>query len=727
MYKNLQWKIYLILGLVVVSLWMILPLNEKINLGLDLQGGMHLVLRVDTSKIAPEARAKASERALEVIRNRIDEFGVKEPSIQLQGVDNIVVQLPGVTDRDRALGLLARTAHLEFKMVSDDPEKLKEAISGAAPEGYELLYLDAEPFLVKAAPALTGEAVVDARVDFDQSAFGQPYVGFTLNAQGARDFARCTRENIGQRLAIVLDGKVRSAPVIQTEIPSGQGRITGRFSQQEASDLAIVLRVGALPAPVVVEEERTVGPLLGQDSIKHGIRATIIGALLVFIFVLAYYLLAGLIANVALILNFIFTLAGLAYFHATLTLPGIAGLILTLGMAVDANVLINERIREELRAGRPLRTAISNGYNKAFTAIFDSNLTTLIAAGLLFWFGTGPIRGFAITLTIGLLSSMFTAIFVTRTIFEFLLSIDRLKKLSMVELIKQPKLDYIKIRYICYALSILIIATGAYAYFSRGQGMYGVDFTGGQLQEYSFQNSINIESIRNSLGSAGLGDAAIQKISGKNEVIIKTANDTVKKVNDQFDKDFPDNKYQLMRIEHVGPVVGKDLKSKALKSLFYSLIGILIYVGFRFRHFNFAAAGVIALLHDVAVTAGFLALTGREMSLTVVAALLTIAGYSINDTIVIYDRIREVIRTMPKVGLKDVINIAVNQTMSRTILTTLCTLLVVLALFFYGGEVINVFSFCLLIGFMSGIYSTVFIASPLILVWEGFNSGKNKK
>jgi len=297
----------------------------------------------------------------------------------------------------------------------------------------------------------------------------------------------------------------------------------------------------------------------------------------------------------------------------------------------------------------------------------------------------------------------------------------------MVELIKQPKLDYIKIRYTCYALSILIIATGAYAYFSRGQGMYGVDFTGGQLQEYSFQNSINIESIRNSLGSAGLGDAAIQKISGKNEVIIKTANDTVKKVNDQFDKDFPDNKYQLMRIEHVGPVVGKDLKSKALKSLFYSLIGILIYVGFRFRHFNFAAAGVIALLHDVAVTAGFLALTGREMSLTVVAALLTIAGYSINDTIVIYDRIREVIRTMPKVGLKDVINIAVNQTMSRTILTTLCTLLVVLALFFYGGEVINVFSFCLLIGFMSGIYSTVFIASPLILVWEGFNSGKNKK
>jgi len=724
MYKNLQWKVYLILGLIAVSVWMIFPLNEKINLGLDLQGGMHLVLRVDTSKLSPEAKATAPERALEVIRNRIDEFGVKEPSIQLQGIDNIVVQLPGVTDRNRALDLLAKTAHLEFRMVSDDQEKINAAIAGTVPEGYELVYMESEPLLLETEPSLTGDAVVNARVDFDQSSFGQPYVGFSLNPEGSRKFAKVTRENIGRRLAIVLDGKVKSAPRIETEIPSGQGRISGRFSQEEASDLAIVLRVGALPAPIVVEEERTVGPLLGQDSIKYGIRATVVGALLVFVFVLVYYLFAGLVANIALLLNFLFTLAGLSYFHATLTLPGIAGLILSLGMAVDANVLINERIREELKLGKPLKTAISNGYDKAFSAIFDSNLTTLIAAAFLFWFGTGPIKGFAITLTIGLVVSMFTAIIVTRTIFQLLLSTDRLHKLMLVEYIKQPKIDYVKIRFICYALSLVVIVVGAVAYFHKGQKMYGVDFTGGQVQEYSFEKQINIEKIRESLGKAGLADVSIQQITGKNEVIIKTAKDTVDLVGKKFSEDFPDNKYQIMRIEHVGPAVGKDLKKKAINSLVFSMLGILIYVGFRFKHFNFAAAGVIALWHDVIVAVGFLALTNREISLTVIAALLTIAGYSINDTIVIYDRIREIMRTMPKVGLKDVINIAVNQTMSRTILTTLCTLLVVLALFFFGGDVINDFAFCLLVGFISGVYSTVFIASPLILFWEGFKGKK---
>lgn len=724
MYKNLQWKVYLILGLIAISLWMIFPLKEKINLGLDLQGGMHIVLRVDTSKLPAEAKASAPERALEVIRNRIDEFGVKEPSIQLQGAENIVVQLPGVTDRNRALDLLGKTAHLEFKMVSDDPEKLNEAIAGTVPEGYELNYLNTEPLLLQAKPSLTGEAIVDARVDFDQTAFGQPYVGFSLSPEGAKVFARVTRENIGQRLAIVLDGKVRSAPRIETEIPSGQGRITGRFSQEEVSDLAIVLRVGALPAPVVVEEERTVGPLLGQDSIRSGIKATIIGAALVFVFILGYYLLVGFIANIALLLNFLFTLAALAYFHATLTLPGIAGLILTLGMAVDANVLIDERIREELKLGRPLKTAINNGYNKAFTAIFDSNVTTLIAAALLFHFGTGPIRGFALTLTIGLVASLFTAIFVTRAIFEYLLSTDRLHKLTLNEWIKPPKLDYIKIRHICYVLSALIIITGAVAFFNRADKMYGVDFTGGQVQEYSFEKPIYIEKIRVSLSKAGLADAAIQRVTDKNEVIIKTAEDTVDKVREKFSEDFPDNKYQLMRIEQVGPSVGKDLKSKAINSLVFALAGILIYVAFRFKHFNFAVAGVIALLHDVVVAAGFMALTGREISLTIIAALLTIAGYSINDTIVIYDRIRELMRTMTKVGLKDVINAAVNQTMSRTVLTTYTTLLVVLSIFFFGGEVLNDFAFCLLVGFISGIYSTVFIASPLILLWEGVKAKK---
>ena len=718
MYRTLHWWILTIVAVIGLSCWYAFPLQDRINLGLDLQGGMHLVLRVDTAKLSQESREDATERALEIIRNRIDEFGVKEPAIHRQGRDGIVVQLPGVADRQRALEIIGRTAHLEFRLVADDPDLIRRAASGEVPSGYEVQTQEGEQLVLEKTAALTGDALTTAAVQFDESRFNQPIVGLTFSAQGARKFAELTAKNVGRRLAIVLDGKVQSAPRINEPIPSGEAVISGQFTPEQATDLALVLRVGALPAPVVVEEERTVGPLLGQDSIRKGIRATIVGGALVLVFMAGYYFLAGLVADVALALNLLIILGGLGLLGATLTLPGIAGIVLTLGMAVDANVLINERIREELGLGRTLRQAIANGYTRAFTAIFDSNVTTLIAAFLLFQFGTGPIRGFAVTLTVGLIASMFTAIIVTRVMFELLLRLGWLKALPMLQLLKPTAIDFVKWRKICYTASVIVIVGGV-AYFLRlGSDAYGIDFTGGQLQHHAFQQPVSAEDVRAALKRAGISAASIQQIGGDREVVIRTSGDTVEAVKTQFTSAFPDNPATLQRVEQVGPSVGRDLRRRAWAAIFWSLIGISVYVGIRFRRWSYGVAGVIALFHDVLVVVAALALTHRPISLELVAALLAIAGYSINDTIVIYDRIRELLRTTRKTTLSAVINLAVNQTLSRTLLTSGVTLLTVAALLIYGGEVLNNIGFALLIGFLSGVYSTVYIASPLLIAWE---------
>jgi SecD/SecF fusion protein len=391
-------------------------------------------------------------------------------------------------------------------------------------------------------------------------------------------------------------------------------------------------------------------------------------------------------------------------------------------MAVDANVLINERIREEMAAGKTLRSAIANGYDKAFSAIFDSNLTTLIAAFLLFQFGTGPIRGFAVTLTIGLISSMFTAIVVTRTMFESFLNMGWLKSLPMMQLIKETKLDFIGKRRIFYAISLIMIGVGLFSFFSKGKNAYGIDFAGGQLQEYSFKSPVAVDKIRSVLKDMNLADATIQQFRDKpNVILIKTAQDKSKEMLEKFKAIFPDQDIQTLRVERVGPIAGRHLKSKAVYALIWSLVGILIYVAFRFKHVNFAIAGVIALFHDVLVALGALAITGRQIDLLSVTAFLTIAGYSINDTIVIYDRVRENSKLLRKTNLMELINLSVNQTLGRTILTSGITLLTVISIFIYGGEVLSNFAFTLLVGFISGVYSTVYIASPLVLAWSRKN------
>jgi preprotein translocase subunit SecD len=529
--KKLQWRGLTILIVVAIALiyltpslsktipsWWpnILP-EEKIHLGLDLKGGMHLVLEVQTQraveshlertiedikyslrkakiryqtlkrsgsdrigltlirdedrkaveemvekdfsdlavepgsfsnidltlelilsqKAQQHIKKMAVDQAVETITNRIDQFGVAEPDIRPQGRDRILVQLPGIKDPKRAIDIIGKTALLEFKLVDED-NSLEEALKGNIPSGDEILYqIKGEagskrkiPFLLKKRAVITGEYLTDARVQID-SRYNEPYVSLSFDSRGARLFGQITGANIKKRLAIVLDGVVNSAPVIQDKITGGRAQITGRFTMEESRDLAIVLRAGALPAPVKIIEERTVGPSLGKDSITKGLKSMMIGGIVVILFMVFYYKFAGLLADLALLLNIIFIAAGLAFFGATLTLPGIAGIILIIGMAIDANVLIFERIREELRLGKTPRAAVDSGYSKALVTILDANITTLIAALVLFQFGTGPVKGFAVTLSIGIIASLFTAIFITRVIFDYFIIERGMKKVSI--------------------------------------------------------------------------------------------------------------------------------------------------------------------------------------------------------------------------------------------------------------------------------------------------------
>ncbi len=730
MTKNLRNKLILILCVIGASIYFTFPVQKHINLGLDLKGGMHLIYRVDADQLDDNAKKDAVLRAIEILRNRIDGMGVAEPVIQRQGEYQILIQLPGVTDRESALSMIGTTAKLNFYIVNDNPQKLQEAIKGQIPRGYMLKYIkkeDNEPILLEKKVALSGETVSDARVDFDQFT-SQPRISITFNSDGSKQFAKVTEKSVGKRLAIVLDDEVLSAPNIKEPILGGSGQISGDFSFDEAAILALSLRSGALPAPLILEEERTIGPLLGSDSIKAGINATLTGMILLFIFMGIYYLKAGIISNISLLLNLLLIFGSMGFLNAmlpqsqlTLTLPGIAGIILTLGMAVDANVLINERIREEIVNGNPIQGAINNGFSRALKAIIDSNTTTLIAAFMLFQFGSGPIKGFAVTLSIGLMASLFTALFVTKTIFLLAYNAGLLNTLPMLSFFKQTKINFVSKRMICFVISIVLVIASFVVLAQKGSKAYGIDFVGGQIQEYRFQTPIETDDLRGVLKKVGLDEAIIQQFDQFPEnVIIRTSHgaDTTASIEEGLRNAFPNNGFERLRIEQVGPVVGKALRKAALLAIIFALGGILIYVGFRFKHFDFATAGIIALLHDVFISLGILVILGRQVDLLVITALLTIAGYSINDTIIIYDRIRENMAKGGRKNLSEVINTSINQTLGRTILTTITTLLVVVTLFLKGGEVLNTFALCLIIGFIAGTYSTVFIASPLVLAWE---------
>jgi len=730
MSPELRKRFFIIAAVIAGCFASLIPINKRINLGLDLKGGMHLILKVQNDNL-PTAQAKedAVLKSMEVLRNRIDGLGVAETLIQRQGDNQILLQLPGVTDRDKALDMIGRVARLEFHLVDADDSHLKDALSGHVPDGEELMIVKKEgdtPILIYKEAAMDGEGIKDAKVDFASNGL-QPKITMTFNDKGTKDFGDLTTAHVNERLAIVLDSEVLSAPNIREPILSGDAEITGDFKVEEASLLALALRTGALPVPMTVEEERTIGPLLGKDSIEAGIHATIMGGVAIVFFMCLYYFIGGFIASAALAINLLMVLGSMGLLNilmpdsqVTLTLPGIAGIILTLGMAVDANVLINERIREEIENGRPLSASVSTGYARAWSAILDSHVTSLIAAFFLFQFGSGPIKGFAITLSTGLIASLFTSIYITRTVFNWLISERMIKSLPMMHLFKKPNFNFLNKKYICFALSGSIILWGAIDFMHKKDTAFGIDFAGGQIQEYKFSQPITAEGLRGLLKQGKVQNAVIQTFPNAPEnVIIRTQEDTSFQVAAIFKNQMPDNAFQVLRIEKVGPVVGQALRTKAVYAIVLALLGMLIYIGIRFKHFSFGAATVVAIFHDVLITLSLILISGRQIDLLVVTAILTITGYSTNDAIIIYDRVRENVPKMKNKSLAEVINESINQTLGRTVLTTFMTTLSALSLFYFGGEVLNTFAFVLIRGFLFGTYSTVWIVSPLFLWWQG--------
>jgi len=718
-----------------------------------LNGGQAYTLNLKPQEIAA-FKDDTLRRSLEILRNRIDQFGVTEPVIVPQGTDQIVVQLPGIQDPTRARALIKQTAQLEFKLVDDespvdleqlidqaekegrlkdryDRAEVNKALAGKIPPDDEVYYevrRDPEtrretkiPLLLKKKVLLTGDRVENAKVRPD---VGEIAVLVTFNAEGAQEFDRITRDYVKKRLAIILDGVVRSAPVIQERISKGEARITGAFTPEEAADLATVLRVGALPASVKIVQDITVGPTLGQDSIRKGLISGLLATILVVGFMIFYYRFSGLVADYALILNTIMLLGCLSLFNATLTLPGIAGIILSLGMAVDSNVLIYERMREEFAAGKPLKSGIDGGYDKAFWTIIDSHVTTLITALVLFIFGTGPIRGFAVTLSLGVTLNLFTALFGTRVVYDYSILKRWLKKLSFFQLFEKTSFDFIAWRRYAFIFSTVVVLIGVFAFvqLSRGHGNMGVEFSGGAMVRMNASKPFTVGAVRKALEQEGWGHAEIQPVEDSTGLMVrvKKSDEGVGQMADKLvqilNKNLTDNKFSVVGTEEIGASVSKDLRKKAIIAITISLLAIVAYLWFRFE-LIFGVAATIATFHDVLVVLGVFYLLNLEITLLVVTALLTIAGYSLTDTVVVFDRIRENLARR-RGSLGEIINLSVNEVLTRTIITSTTVLLVVLPVYFFGGVVLRDFALAMVLGVVIGTYSSIFVASPIIFAWR---------
>ena len=721
--------------LVIFSLWSVWPLQKKIRLGLDIKGGTSFLIRLKGDE--HNLTKGMLDQAVEVIRKRVDYFGSGEPVISPVGKDRILVQIPGLDPGKiiEARQQLSRVAKLEFRLVyPDNGERLRAIDAGKEVippeyriETYKMQGAEGQPptverLLVKKKADLGGDRVKESAAYYGNEGWT---VQMRFDSEGAKKFGQITEANVGHRFAIVLDGVIQSAPVIRTAIYGGDAIITGRFTEQEARGLASVLE-NPLQIPVSIEEERSVSPTLGMDSIRASILAGLLGLGITLIGVVIYYKFAGLIVDLALIVNLILLFGAFQLIPGgvVLTLPGIAGIILTIGMAVDASVLIYERLREEMASGKSLRTALPAAYDKAFSSIFDANITTLITAAILFLNASGPVKGFAIVLMLGILASLFTALIVGRNALEWLVDSGHLKRISMLQIITTKHYNFLGKGAIAGACSLALILAGATAFYIRGANNFGVDFRGGDLVTLSAPHKVDVARVRDALKPIGLADASIQQSpqGDKSYITIRSALNTSDKVESQILKSLPDVGFKVQGSDRVGALVGGELARSSLIALGLGILGILIYVTFRFE-LSFAVGAIVALLHDVLITIGMFALLGRELTLTMVGAVLTIAGYSINDTIVVYDRIREGLASGRKGSIEQIMNESVNQTLSRTILTSGTTLIPILCLFLIGGVVLRDFSLAIIIGVVVGTYSSVFIASPIVLWWTRARGG----
>ncbi|MFC1671829.1 protein translocase subunit SecD [Planctomycetota bacterium] len=831
MQKQLVWKIILVLAVVVGMgfAWH----SMGIDLGLDLRGGAEILYRVHIE----EAEVGAKDimgTTIEVITRRINQFGVGEYRIERSGDNHILLQLPdkGEAEIDRIKEIIKTTGKLTFHLVASEEYMKEQREAKTTPPGYVWKEVDEddpkkkkEELLVREKADFSGDSVNAVQVVPWQSGIDWA-VKITLDRASRTRFAVLTRDHKGERLAIILDGprkgKLYSAPSIKEEIKGGIPYVTGDFGYEEAETLAGILLSGRLPAPISVEYENIVGPSLGQDSIQDGVRAIAIGMALVVVFMALYYLGAGIIANIAVICNLVILLGILAYLDATLTLPGLAGIVLLVGMSVDANVLIFERIREEIDQGKPLSLAVRNGYQRVFITIFDANLTTMFTAIILFWAGTGPVRGFAVTLGIGLGASMFTSLFATRAFFELLIAKNIMKSFKVFSLIKRTTFTFSKYWKVTAVISIACITLGLATYYQRGREMYDIDFLGGSLIHLRFAEPQNIDGVRNDI--AGLGQnfqgcqvqnvwsphaqianfalskefeirmelpadkeehekflenmkatlrtrfanrltrdaveftfdgsvtpveggsvaklnlrdtidiAGIQKqlamvLSGAkvtgygkdkdrdmcNLIEIRSSLSDAAKVKSLLERELSSGPFP--RTRKVSGDMAQVMIWKAIRAMVIAMIGIVIYMAFRFQ-LRFGIGAVVALVHDVLITMGALAAVRVEVNLPIIAAFLTIIGYSLNDTIVVFDRVRENMKAMKGKSFVEIIDTSVNQTLGRTLLTSATTLFAAGALFVWGGGVIHNFAYALIVGVVVGTYSSIFVATPVVALLE---------
>ncbi|MBI3119962.1 MAG: protein translocase subunit SecD, partial [Candidatus Hydrogenedentes bacterium] len=875
--------------------------ERVINLGLDLQGGVHMVLGFDSQEIEPERRQEfldsgyreadiqylIQQQVLQQISRRVNDFEAKEPIIQTLGRNQVQIQLPGEKDIQRAKNLITKTALLNFHIVDgpDETVKLFATIKDAYPDEFVPFInrpLPGEPFTVAVEhynrvkevlqkaqekglipedkvilfsqppkayqkqlyqlyvldkkPIASGEGLTSAAAIPDRD--NPPYwmTPFQFNNDAGQRFGLATEANINRAMAIVLDNVVVSAPTIRDRIDTN-GQITGSFEDLEARDLSIALNSGSMVVPVHEELSMVVGASLGADAVSKGVLSSLVGVAVVGVFMIIYYLWAGLIAVICLILNGLFIVAAMAYFNMTLTLPGIAGLILTVGMAVDSNVLIFERMREELKLGHTLLSSIENGFNRVAVTILDANITTLIAAAVLFQFGTGPIEGFAVTLTIGILGTVFTALVVCRAMIDFVVARKWVTKFTMLHILpREPRVNWMKYALPASTTSLIIIIAGMVFFGVRGKEMFGVDFSEGTTIQLSLgaDQHVPVEDLRVALGKADFDSPIVQELEeGVDQDInkflirvsdinpeaaapasaaasaetaaqpaeaapapaetapvtpeaapapaepapvtpeaapaepvsapadgeaappepateqpaasaeaeepappataaapvtppatagaVETVGERIQKALAPLTRDGSPASVRILQEQTVGPAVGAQLRMDALKAVFASFFFIIIYLAIRFE-LKFAAGAIVAVFHDVLITVAFFAFFGFEIDMNVIAAILTLIGYSLNDTIVIFDRVREDLRLYRGKGYKfsQILNMAVNVTMARTLLTSLTVFFVVVVLLIFGGDALRGFSIALTIGVIAGTYSTIFIASPVAYVWQQY-------
>ena len=675
-----------------------------------------------------QSTGRAVEQSLEVIRQRVDQVGVSEPTIQRVGADRILVQLPGLQDPAQLRALLGSTAKMSFHLLGEPSGIGTRMLEDAEGNSYS----------VREQVVLGGDRLSDASAGFDAES-RQPVVNFRFDREGARAFAQITQDNVGRPFAIVLDGKVLSAPVIREPLVGGSGQISGSFTVQEAGTLSALLRAGALPAKLTVIEERSVGADLGSDVIQKGVWAGIAAFAFVFLFMFVLYGSWGLVANVALALNVVLTIAGLSILGATLTLPGIAGIVLGIGLAVDANVLINERIREETLKGKPALTAIDAGFKRAFATVMDSNVTALLGTLLLFWFGSGPVRGFAITMALGIVISMFTAVSVVKVM---MLAVARARKLKTIEI--RPLLgfrpvpdgtsfDFMKARRLALFVWAALVVGSAVLLAKPGLN-FGIDFRGGIQMEVAPGGpaDLALSPYRAKLDGLGLGEVTLQTIGREERVLVRVerqpggelqqtaAVDRLKAAVRQID---PQASFD--RTEVVGPKVSGELALAGALAVILASLAMLVYIWARFE-WPFAVGAIFTLVLDAVLTLGVFALSGLDFSLTAIAALLTLVGYSVNDKVVVYDRMRENLRSMRKTSLHDIINLSINQTLTRSLYTSVTAFLAVLPLAIWGGSAVASFAIPLAVGIVIAACSSIFVAAPILLLLGDWRSRRGK-